>query len=97
MQKITFAELKHFNRRQNGIAMSEQQADYDATSDTDHAQPTPGPWTRQHPEKLALLVDAESGEHLVACMATDIPFEEAEANARLIAAAGTAATKMPEG
>lgn len=67
--------------------MSEQQTDYDTTSDTDHTQPTPGPWIRQHPEELDPLVDAESGEHLVTCMATDVPFEEAAANARFIAAA----------
>jgi hypothetical protein len=72
--------------------MSEQQANYD----TDNTQPTPGPWGRQHPEELDPLVHAESGEFLVMCKATDVPLKEAVANARLIAAAGTAASELPE-
>jgi hypothetical protein len=71
--------------------MTEQQAD------TDNTQPTPGPWGRQYPEELDPLVHAESGEFLVMCKATDIPLKEAVANARLIAAAGTAASELPEG
>jgi len=72
--------------------MSEQQADYD----TDDAQPTPGAWVRRYPEELDPLVHAESGEFLVVCKATEVPLKEAVANARLIAAAGTAASKLSE-
>jgi hypothetical protein len=77
--------------------MSEQQADNDTTSDTGDMEPTPGSWVRRYPEELDPLVHAESGEFLVMCKATDVPLEEAVANARLIAAAGTAASELPEG
>ena len=74
--------------------MPEEQADYDTTSDTDPAQPTAGPWEAVTIEKEGTWVDVEGEEVEVARMS--IPGKEGVANARLIAAAGTAASKLSE-
>ena len=76
-------------RRENlPSAPPEQQADYDTTSDTEHMQPTPGPWDWS-PQKgkpgecYQAQVWRPDGDSL----ATIESGPEANANARLVAAA----------
>jgi hypothetical protein len=69
--------------------MSEQQANYD----TD-AQPTRGPWEAITIEKEGTFVDVKGEDSEVAQMS--VAGEEGKANAFLIAAAGTAASELPE-
>ena len=73
--------------------MPEQQADYD--TDTDDPQPTPGQW-RAEWFGGNLIVDAlrEEDTTMIAIVQQR---EECEANGDLIAAAGTAASELPEG
>jgi len=78
--------------------MSEPQADYD--TDTTDTQPTPGPWTFD-PQKgppgqcfVAQVWDPD-GSPLASIETRPNP-EEATANARLIAAAGTSAQEVQE-
>jgi hypothetical protein len=82
-----------FSTEAKTSTIGEQQIDYDA--DTNDTQPTAGLLIRQDPEGPDLLVDAESGETILTCKSFDVAPEEAE-NARLIAAAGTAASEMPD-
>jgi len=87
--------------------MSEQQADYD----TNNTQPTPGPWRLPEAGDFLVfqnrgLIIAELDEfdepvvvgevNEVFNKDTDLPGHY-EANARLIAAAGTAASLLPDG
>lgn len=71
--------------------MSEPQAEYDSD-----AEPTPGPWT----VKQGTIV-SESGrgkiKHIASLLASHpAALDESDANARLIAAAGTAAHNLPD-
>ena len=72
--------------------MSEEQAD------TDDTQPTPGPWTVYDPHNDAPFIN--SGPHPSnICRLMFSPHwgdDEVWANARLTAAAGTAASELPE-
>ena len=70
--------------------MSEQQASYD----TGVAQPTRGPWEAITIEKEGTFVDVKGEDSEVARMS--VPGEEGKVNARLIAAAGTAASGLSE-
>jgi anti-sigma factor ChrR (cupin superfamily) len=69
--------------------MSEQQAD----NDTDNTQPTPGPW--EIDRSPAWEDQITSGDYTVATVHYGMA-GKARANARLIAAAGTAASELPE-
>jgi hypothetical protein len=79
--------------------MNEQQADYD--SDTGDTQPTPGPWSysKQNGESGAAFlaqVWGADGDSLAVIEPQHPHIDEATANARLIAAAGTAASEIQE-
>jgi hypothetical protein len=81
------------------MTMSRQQADYD--TDTDDTQPTPGPWDwtpQLDTTKVCYRAQVwdPDGDSL-AVLESKPDSLEADANARLIAAAGTAASKLPEG
>jgi hypothetical protein len=91
------------------VMTSEQQADYDTTSDTEHTEPTPGHWRTWQAgvdplinEECVLAEVADREEPLLVAELnrtanehTDFPGHW-KANARLIAAAGTAASVLPE-
>ena len=78
--------------------MSRQQANYD--TDTDATKPTPGPWdwspqvNQPRACHQAQVWDAD-GDSLAMLEPTPDPVEAGD-NARFIAAAGTAASKLPE-
>ena len=83
-------------------AMPEEQAHHETASDTEHIEPTPGPWTNKYAgnpdsDKETMGVKT-AGEHHVYIAKTNMARPEAEnlANARLIAAAGTAASELPK-
>ena len=73
--------------------MDEQQANDDTTSDTEHMKPTPGPW--EIDRSPAWEDQITSGDYTVATVHYGMA-GKARANARLIAAAGTAASEMQE-
>lgn len=73
--------------------MSENQGDYDTTSDTEHMEPTPGPW--EIDRSPAWEDQITSGDYTVATVHYGMA-GKARANARLIAAAGTAASELPD-
>jgi len=76
--------------------MSEQQADYH----TDDTQPTPGPWKVEEDGLTIVTLATYEPDGLPARIADANRFylgeEEAKTNAELIAAAGTAASELPE-
>jgi hypothetical protein len=75
------------------MTMSENQGDYDTTSDTEHMEPTPGPW--EIDRSPAWEDQITSGDYTVATVHYGMA-GKARANARLIAAAGTAASELPD-
>jgi hypothetical protein len=75
------------------VTMSEQQADYDTTSDAEHMEPTPGPW--EIDRSPAWEDQITSGDYTMATVHYGMA-GKARANARLIAAAGTAASELPD-
>jgi len=73
--------------------VDEQQANYDTTSDTEHMEPTPGPWEI---DRFPAWEDQiTSGDYTVATVHYGMA-GKARANARLIAAAGTAVSELPD-
>jgi hypothetical protein len=70
--------------------MGEQQADYD----TDDMHPTPGTWRADYFHNL-LLVDALQADTTKLIAEVSQGRDQAEVNARLIAAAGNAASELP--
>jgi hypothetical protein len=87
-------------RNNSPNAMSEQQADYD--TDTDDTQPTPGPWkVGRDGRTVVTTARYEQPNGLPATIAAvdyfPFPEEEANVNAKLIAAAGTATSELPDG
>ena len=77
--------------------MPEQQVDYD----TDDIQPTPGPWDfskqmGEAGEAFLAQVWGPDGDSLAVVEPQSPHADEATANARLIAAAGTAASELPD-
>lgn len=62
-------------------------------------KPTPGPWF-VHPGDSVVLINAENGDPVCAtntCSYYQKHSEQDKINAQLIAAAGTAASQLPEG
>jgi len=73
--------------------VDEQQTDTDTTSDT---EPTPGTWRADYFQNL-LLIDALQADTTKLIAEVSQGRDQAEVNAHLIAAAGTAASELPEG
>ena len=72
-----------------------------SNTDTDDQQPTPGPWsyskqTGETGEAFLAQVWGADGDSLAVLQPHHPHIDEATANARLIAAAGTAVSELPE-
>ena len=79
--------------------MSEPQSEY--STDIDDTQPTPGPW--ENNEQYIIKPPSDSGPMIqiadtgkASLRGNRLTVAEAKANARLIAAAGTAASELPD-
>jgi hypothetical protein len=77
--------------------MSEPQNEYETESETD-TEPTPGPWEVNHDGPCPSVHAKDSSDSIAAVLLSADPSSDrdVEANARLIAAAGTAAQEARE-